>query len=62
MRVTRKNLERLCANCKYRPSLIGIAILRMLGYKVTTYIISPSIYVHTKDGKHLLSAENTNWN
>ena len=45
MKITRKNLEKLFQNCKYNPERIGIALLRMEGYKVSTYIYSSAVYV-----------------
>lgn len=45
MKITRKNLERLFKNCKYNPERIGITLLRMEGYKVSTYIYSGAVYV-----------------
>ena len=45
MKITRKNLEKLFQNCKYNPERIGIALLRMEGYKVSTYIYSNAVYV-----------------
>ena len=56
MHITTKNLERLFRNCKYQPEEIGKALLRAHGYKVHDYIIDPSVYVYSKDGKKLLSA------
>lgn len=56
MKITMKNLERLFRNCKYNPEEIGKALLRARGYKVHDYIIEPSVYVYSKDGKKLLSA------
>ena len=51
MKITRKNIERLFQNCKYNPERIGIALLRMEGYKVSTYIYSGAVYVK-KDKKN----------
>lgn len=45
MKITRKNLERLFQNCKYNPERIGIALLRMEGYKVSTYTYSSTVCV-----------------
>lgn len=45
MKITRKNLERLFKNCEYNPEKIGIALLKMEGYKVTTHFYSDSVYV-----------------
>ena len=51
MKITRKNLERLFKNCKYNPERIGIALLRMEGYEVSTYFYSNTVYVK-KDEKN----------
>ena len=56
--LTRKNLEKLCENCKQDPERIGIAVLRMLGYKVETYRLSGAVYVFSKDGKKVVYADN----
>ena len=53
MKVTRNNLKRLCSNLSYDPEKIGIVILRLLGYKVTQYYLSGSVYVEDKNGKIL---------
>lgn len=45
MKITEKNLERLFENCRYNPEKIGIALLKMRGYKVSTYYYSPAVYV-----------------
>lgn len=45
MKITRKNLERLFKNCEYNPEKIGISLLRMEGYKVSTYLYSGAVYV-----------------
>ena len=47
--ITRKNLERLAKNTKYDPRDIGIAILRMLGYKVEVFFYSGAIAVKKND-------------
>lgn len=51
MKVTRNNLKRLSGNCGYDPEKIGIAILRLLGYKITQYYLSGAVYVEDKKGK-----------
>lgn len=51
MKITRNNLKRLCENCKHDPESIGIAILRLLGYKVTQYYLSGAVYVEDNNGK-----------
>lgn len=51
MKVTKNNLKRLCSNLGYDPEKIGIAILRLLGYKVTQYYLSGAVYVEGKNGK-----------
>ena len=45
MKITRKNLEKLFQNCKYNPERIGVALLKMNGYKVSTYVYSSAVYV-----------------
>lgn len=45
MKITRKNLEKLFATCKYSPERIGETLLKLNGYKVTTYNFNDSVYV-----------------
>jgi hypothetical protein len=52
--LTRKNLEKLCKNCDFNPTDVGLAILKLLNYKVEQYRLSGALYVLTKDGKHIL--------
>lgn len=49
--LTRKNLKKLAESCRFSPEKIGIAILKLLGYKVETFIIDPAVYVYDSDGK-----------
>lgn len=51
MKLTRNNLKRLCGNSGYDPEKIGIAILRLLGYKITKYYLSGAVYVEDENGK-----------
>lgn len=51
MKITRKNIEKLCRQTGYNPEKIGIAFLRLLGFKVNTFMLSPDIYVYDKKGK-----------
>lgn len=51
MKLTRNNLKRLCGNSAYDPEKIGIAILRLLGYKVTKYYLSGAVFVQDEKGK-----------
>ena len=51
MKLTRNNLKRLCGNSGYDPEKIGIAILRLLGYKVEKYVLSGAVYVEDENGK-----------
>ena len=57
MKITRNNLKRLCENSGYDPEEIGIAILRCLGYKITKYYLSGSVYVEDKNGKIIFHHE-----
>ena len=54
MKITTKNLERLCENCEYSPEDIGLAILRALGYDTKKWCLSGAVAVTSKDGKKLL--------
>ena len=45
MKITRKNLEKLFVTCRYNPERIGETLLKLNGYKVTTYNFNDSVYV-----------------
>ncbi len=54
--LTGKNVEKLCEKCGHDPEKIGVALLRLAGYKVEKYALSGAVYVYTKDGKKILYA------
>ncbi len=58
MNITTKNLERLAKNCGYSPEEMGMAILKMLGYKVKRFDMCGSVYVHSKESNDNFSINN----
>ncbi len=51
MKITRKNLKKLASSVGYNPERMGIALLHLLGYSVSTYDFSDSVYVQDPKGK-----------